>query len=193
MLTVRVKVEALLCRRGLMEETAAQDLAERDPMLAVAQAASVQGRLAFGPRRGQRVTRVGSRPGRSFAQEPREDCAVDEGFSLHAGPPVPGHDRERLERLCRYAARPAIATDRLHELPDGRIAYDLRHAWSDGTTRVVFEALSFLEKLAALIPPPRAHQVTYHGVLAPAAAWRSAIVPGPSTSRRRSPSGCPAA
>ena len=110
---------------------------------------------------------------------------MEAGFSLHAGSPVSGADRERLERLCRYAARPAVATKRLHELPDGRIAYDLRHNWSDGTTRVVFEPLTFLEKLAALVPPTRAHQVTYHGVLAPAAAWRAAIVPGPSTSWRR--------
>ena len=56
---------------------------------------------------------------------------------------------------------------------------------------MVFEPLTFLEKLAALIPPPRAHQVTYHGVLAPAAAWRSQIVPGPSMSRRRGAGGCP--
>ena len=35
------------------------------------------------------------------------------------------------------------------------------------------------------MPPPRAHLVTYHGVLAPAAAWRGAVCPGPSTSRRR--------
>ena len=55
--------------------------------------------------------------------------------------------------MCRYVARPAIGSERLSELPDGRIAYDLRHPWSDGTTRVVFEPLSFLEKLAALIPP----------------------------------------
>lgn len=81
-------------------------------------------------------------------------------------------------------ARPAIATERLHELPDGRVAYDLRHTWSDGTTRVVFEPRTFIGKLAALVPPPRAHLVTYHGVLAPAANWRAAIVPGPSTSRR---------
>ena len=97
---------------------------------------------------------------------------------------VTGTDREGLERLCRYVARPAIATERLSELPDGRIAYDLRHAWSDGTTRVVFEPQSFLEKLAALIPPPRAHLVTYHGVLAPAAAMRSQIVPVPASGRR---------
>ena len=97
---------------------------------------------------------------------------------MHAGVCVSGSDRTALERLCRYVARPAIATERLSELPDGRIAYDLRHPWSDGTTRVVFEPLTFIEKLAALIPPPGAHLVTYHGVLAPASAMRQRIVPG---------------
>ena len=85
-----------------------------------------------------------------------------------------------------HELRPAIATARLSELPDGRIAYDLRHPWSDGTTRVVFEPLSFLEKLAALIPPPGAHLVTYHGVLAPAAAMRRRIVPSGRNAGRRS-------
>ncbi len=33
-----------------------------------------------------------------------------------------------------------------------------------------------------LIPAPRANLVTYHGVLAPAARWRSAIVPAPAAS-----------
>jgi hypothetical protein len=129
------------------------------------------------------VTRVGRGIGAPYTQRSGPDCAAHDGFSLHAGVCVTGTDREGLERLCRYVARPAIATERLSELPDGRIAYDLRHPWSDGTTRVVFEAQSFLEKLAALIPPPRAHLVTYHGVLAPAAALRSRIVPGPSAAR----------
>lgn len=95
-----------------------------------------------------------------FVQEPRDDCIVFDGFSLRAGPPVPGPDRERLEPLCRYVARPALATERLLELPDGRIAYDLRHAWSDGTQQVVLQPLTFLEKLAALVSPPRTHLVT---------------------------------
>jgi len=63
------------------------------------------------------------------------------------------------------------------ELPDGRIAYDLRRPWSDGTSRLLFEPLAFLERLSALVPPPRAHLLTYHGVLAPASALRAAIVP----------------
>ena len=74
------------------------------------------------------------------------------GFSLHAGVCVTGTDREGLERLCRYVARPAIATERLSELPDGRIAYDLRHPWSDGTTRVVFEPQSFRRVIGGAHP-----------------------------------------
>ena len=34
-------------------------------------------------------------------------------------------------------------------------------------------------RLAVLVPRPRAHLLTYHGVLAPAAQWRDRIVPGP--------------
>ena len=37
-----------------------------------------------------------------------------------------------------------------------------------------------IEKLAALVPPPRRNLIRYHGVLAPAAADRAQIVPGPS-------------
>jgi len=35
------------------------------------------------------------------------------GCSLHAGVVIADHDREALERLCRYGARPAFAHDRL--------------------------------------------------------------------------------
>jgi len=187
--TIQARIGRLLQRRELEDESALALLAERSPELAATQAASVQGRLAFGPRRGQRITRVGSPGGTPFTQPPRPDCVAHEGFSLHAGVRVPGADRERLERLCRYMARPAVATERLSVLPDGRIAYDLRRAWSDGTTAVVFEPLTFLEKLAALIPPPRAHLVTYHGVLAPAAPMRRRIVPPAGPGARRGGAG----
>jgi hypothetical protein len=38
----------------------------------------------------------------------------------------------QLENLCRYVARPAVATERLSKLSDGRILYRLRHQWRDG-------------------------------------------------------------
>jgi hypothetical protein len=99
---------------------------------------------------------------------------------------VPARDRRRLELLCRYVARPAIAAERLALLSDGRVLYQLRHPWRDGTTHVVFQPLELLEKLAALIPPPRFNLVRYHGVLGPAARSRHQIVP-PAPSHPDSP------
>ena len=40
-----------------------------------------------------------------------------------------------------------------------------------------------IEKLAALVPPPRLNLVRYHGVLAPNAADRQQIVPGPQAEK----------
>ena len=54
-------------------------------------------------------------------------------------------------------------------------------AWRDGTTHAIFEPLRFLEKLAALVPTPRAHLVRFHGLLGPAAKWRPSIVPNNAT------------
>ena len=56
-------------------------------------------------------------------------------------------------------------------------------------THFIFEPLAFIERLAALVPPPRLHQLTYHGVLAPAASWRSDIVPAPVRRRHSSCAG----
>ena len=39
------------------------------------------------------------------------------------------------------------------------------------------ERRELLERLAPLIPPPRAHQVRYHGVLAPCSSARDHVVP----------------
>jgi Putative transposase len=82
----------------------------------------------------------------------------------------------RLERLIQYCARPPVAIERLQTVPDGRLRYELKRRWSDGTTHVVFHPLELLERLAALLPAPRAHLIRYSGVLAPAAQWRSRIV-----------------
>ena len=74
-------------------------------------------------------------------------------------------------------------------LDDGRIAYRMRRAWSDGTTHIVLTPEELLEKLVALppsrcalrrtgVPTPREHLVIYHGILAPNATWRAQVVAG---------------
>src|SRR6266566_5841273 len=87
------------------------------------------------------------------------------------------HYEWSFERLFRYAARPPLSMDRLEALPDGRLRYWFKTAWRNGTTHAIFQPLEFMEKLAALVPTPRAHLVRFHGLLAPAAKWRPAVVP----------------
>jgi len=110
--------------------------------------------------------------------KPGRCCASIEGFSVHAGVGVPARDRMRLEHLLRYAARPPLSNERLSLLPDGRLLYRLKRRWSDGTTHVIYEPMELMERLAALVPPPRFNVTRYFGVLAPAATFRSWIVPG---------------
>jgi hypothetical protein len=155
----------------------ATDSTDGASLLAACYGASVQGMIAFGPKRGRRVARIGRFEATGFPSDRRERCVESHGFSLHADVRVPSRARERLEKLCRYVLRPPIAQDRLSLTEDGRVAYEFRRAWSDGTRAVVFEPLTFLEKLAALVPPPRVNLVGYHGVLAPNASMRREIVP----------------
>jgi hypothetical protein len=87
-------------------------------------------------------------------------CAHVSGFSLYANVGISAKARHQLENLCRYVARPAVATERLSLLPDGRVSYRLRHEWTGGTSHVLFEPLKLVEKLAALVPPPRFNLVS---------------------------------
>ena len=176
------RVAALLERRGIGEQADAPEadpLSEAEPGMAALLANSVRRRIAIGPNQGHGMIRFGDEidvDTRAF-ESPR--CAMVSGFSVHANLSIDGRDRDRIERLCRYAARPAVSTERLTELPDGRLLYRLKRPWRDGTSAVVFERQDFMSKLAVLVPAPHAHLTRFHGILAPAAAWRSLVVPKP--------------
>jgi hypothetical protein len=176
---VALRIASLLERRGLgadADPSAADPLADAHPTLAGLAADSVRGLAGEGRRPARRGDRIDPEDLLAPAT-PR--CAAASGFTLHADVAVPARDRDRLERLCRYVARPPVATHRLERLPDGRLLYHLRHRWRDGTTQIVFEPQQLLARLVPLVPPPYAHQARYHGVLAPCAGWRDRVVPGP--------------
>jgi hypothetical protein len=97
------------------------------------------------------------------------------GFSLDASVRIEGHDRAGLERLLRYCARPPFALERLQALDEQRLLYRLPKPRPDGCTTLTLTPLEFIQRLAALIPPPRAHRHRYHGVLAPNASLRAAV------------------
>ena len=71
-----------------------------------------------------------------------------------------------------------VANERLKRNGEGQVVLQLKSAWRDGTTHIVLSPLEFMQRLAALVPRPRLHLIRFHGVLAPNAGLRAAIVPG---------------
>jgi hypothetical protein len=177
--TIERRVGRLLARRGVVDggEHGSDRWAEEAPVLAGIADAAVQGRAAFGPRAGAAVRRCGSSPEMlALATSLRGPChARQNGFDLHAAVVVPGRDRARLERVCRYALRPPVAHERIRLTEQGQVLLELRHRWADGTTHLLFGPVELLERLAALTPRPRINLVLYYGVLSARSAWRSGL------------------
>jgi hypothetical protein len=148
----------------------------------------LKGRIATGARAGRRVRTIGG--GLDLEDGTTPDgprCATASGVSVHANVSIAARNRRRLELLCRYVARPALATERLSLLPDGRVMYELKHRSRDGTTHVVFEPLELLEKLASLVPPPRFNLVITGCLPLRPAGDRMWYLPTPPSKRRCDP------
>jgi hypothetical protein len=150
-------------------------LAQDQPVLASCYAAAAEGKVLLGDRAGQRTTRL-VRPEDARADEP---AAVIAGFNVHAKVAIPAGDLARLERLCRYLARPPLAQERLTALADGRLRYEMKRPWRDGTYAVVLEPLELMSRLAAMVPPQRFHMIRFHGVVSSHSSLRSRVVPEP--------------
>jgi len=85
-----------------------------------------------------------------------------------------------------------LATERLSLLPNGRLLYRLKRHWRGGTSRMIFEPTELVEKLAALVPPPRFNLVRYHGILATSAAWSPLVIAESNTCDSTIHRDCPA-
>ena len=176
----------MLTRKGALteEDTEIPYLAnpDADPALAPLHAAACTYRIALGPRAGQKVL-TWKDPALRLANHEtpqQKGCVSAQGFSLHAETSCGPHQRQKLERLCRYITRPALGHKRLRRTPAGEVVLQLKTPYRDGTTHLVLTPLEFLQRVAALVPRPRLHLIRFHGVLAPNAALRSQIVPGES-------------
>ena len=84
---------------------------EEDAMGAIV-GASITYRLAFGPNAGRKALTLQTVPVRT-------------------------EQRKKLERLCRYITRPAIAERRLSLAYNGNVVIALKTLYDDGTTHVV--------------------------------------------------------
>ena len=87
------------------------------------------------------------------------------GFSVDAGVYIQAHDRAALERLLRYCARPPFAMARLRK-EGAALAYRCakQHSEPAGDKRgvkvdeLVLTPLELINRIAALVPPPRTHR-----------------------------------
>lgn len=99
----------------------------------------------------------------------------DGGFSIDAAVCIEGTDRPGLERLLRYCARPPFALEHVQQRDAGHLVYRNPKPRPDGLGELVLTPLELIDKIAALVPPPRAHRHRYYGVLAPNASLRAAV------------------
>ena len=87
-------------------------------------------------------------------------CPDIDGFSLHAAVRVEAHDRKRLEQLCRYITRPALADERVQLNAAGQVDLKLKTPWRDGTTHLVMSPLEFMQRRSRDRPSwGRTHQL----------------------------------
>jgi hypothetical protein len=102
--TVEARLTRLLARWGLEEGdeagTAPDAWAEDAPVLAGLAAASVQGTVALGPRRGVRLARLRVRHGEDEAPTPEGCHARANGFDLHAGGPQRARERGPIRAVA---------------------------------------------------------------------------------------------
>lgn len=107
------------------------------------------------------------------------------GFSVDAGVCIEAHDRAALERLLRYCARPPFAMDCLRKEGAAlvcRCAKQHSEPSSDKrgarVHKLQLTPLALIDRIAALVPPPRTHRHSYFGVPAPNSQVKVQKTPG---------------
>ena len=175
---INIRVRRLLEKCGYELTDFSEDpFAHEQPVFSEIAGASIQSRIAMGERAGMKVRRIGTGVSIGDAYIVGKRCALSDGFSLHANVQIRQDERKALEKLVRYTARAPIALERMSETPEGKILYALKTPYSDGTTHILFDRMELVEKVIALIPPPRANLLRYHGVLAANSKIRRQIIP----------------
>lgn len=90
------------------------------------------------------------------AEEFPEDGALGKagGFSLHAGTVAGADERSKLERLCRYISRPALAEKRLSLTPGGTSATTSRRPGATAPPTSCSNGAAFRRWTSSLVSQP---------------------------------------
>ena len=176
--TISKRIAWRLERGGFLVRDPEHDYLDFEPAEALDQliGASIHYRIAIGPNAGKKALILRTVPGQP---EPFASTllAKQPGFSLHAATRCEANQRDKLEKLCRYITRPAIANERLSMNEREQVIVRFKQPFRDGTTHVVLDPLDFIARLAALAPRPRLNLTRFHGMFAPNCKHRERIVP----------------
>lgn len=157
------RIARLLERQGYLERDSEEGSllldGFDDNVLNDLQGSSITYRIAVGRSRGKKVFTLKTLPSIDDEDDINgQALAKAGGFSLHAGVTAKSHQRDKVERL-----------------PDGKLSYELKTPYKNGTTHVIFEPLDFIARLAALVPKLRVHLTRFHGVFAPNSKHRAMV------------------
>ena len=97
-------------------------------------------------------------------------------FHLFVGNAIEVEESPQLKHLVDYILAPPFYDYQLSLDDQGNIVLQLKRARHNGTTHVVFTPFEFLDRLAELVPRPKANTVRYFGVYAPSARLRKHAV-----------------
>jgi len=112
--TVAQRIGRHLERQGLLQRDVENDYLTEDAFEADAltplHSASITYRIALGPQQGRKVFTLQTLP--ACADDLPSTIGTEAGFSLHAGVVACAHERDKVERLCRYVSLPPVAEPR---------------------------------------------------------------------------------
>ena len=144
--TIAHRVCRHLTRKGWLEgeeeSVFLTDSAGGDDGMDALRMSSITYRIATGKSAGRKVVTLQTLPGDDGSLE--GDAGKVGGFSLHAGVAAEAHESHKLEKLCRYITRPAISEKRLSISSQGKVRYELKTPWRNGTTHVEWDSVGGL-------------------------------------------------
>ena len=89
----------------------------------------------------------------------------------------------QFNSLCRYIARPAVSTKRLSLTRHGKLRYELKTPYNDGTTHVLFEPLDIMYRMYGMQRAQEAQEL-------PSPGWPPSTARTQEVEQRRSGRAC---
>jgi hypothetical protein len=139
---ISLRVVRYLERAGLIlrdaENSYLNDSAHNDHEMNEHRSHSITYRIALGPQKGKKVFSLQTVPPLFEGTQKKELLVKAASFSLHAGVAIKAHQRDKLERICRYISRPGLSVHRLSLTQQGNVRYELKTPYRNGTTSLGF-------------------------------------------------------